>query len=135
MTTAHDARRIAELEAENAWLKAELGLRDERIPTLQRLFRLTPQEARVLSMIYSGRGRWVLKDFIEASLPEYRGERIGRTKIVMVYVSHLRTKFGRTGIISAGRGEIGAYRLSTSAVIRIDSALQSDRARTNSIAA
>lgn len=121
MTTAHDAR-IAELEVENAWLRSELGLRDERRPRLQQAFRITPHETTVLTMLYSGRGRWVLRDVVDSCLPETKPA--GRKRqSVNVYVCRLRKHLGPNTIETTGRGETCALRLTTAGMIRVTLAL------------
>lgn len=115
--------RIAELEAENEWLRAALGLREGAVPALMRAFVIPPQQARTLAYIYAARGRWVLRDFIEEQLPANFGERFGRTKIVQVYVSLLRRKLGTAAIIAHGSGENGAYRLPPETIVRLDAVM------------
>jgi DNA-binding response OmpR family regulator len=111
--------RIAELEAENAELRDEIGLREERIPALQAAFGLQVGEARTLSHIMAGKGRWVLRDHIEASLPTRDRERDRKTKIVHVYVSRLRNALGRESVLGSGMSGFGAYRLSDDATAKI----------------
>lgn len=114
--------RIAELEAENIWLRAELGYREDCAWKIREAFQIRPAHAWVLSALYAAKGRWVLRDCIEAWIPSPRAER--HFKTVAVYISLLRKTFGKDMIQCSGKGDACAYRILPPVIARIDAALK-----------
>jgi len=111
---------IAELQAEVAWLRAELGYRDERIPTIGRVLGLTQQQAHIVSILYGGRGRWVLRTVIddEVRIEALVGKRSNGA--VDTQVCKIRRKLGFDAIRSDGSGTLAALCLSRALVAKLD---------------
>ena len=111
-----DAERIAELEYENAWLKAELGLVAERATVVAQDLKLTPQQARLALLLFAAYPRPLNRDVLDARLPNvWHGEdRCAEAIRVLVWQTRQRT--GKHFIVTCGH--LG-YRLSESGRQRI----------------
>ncbi|MBV8592696.1 MAG: winged helix-turn-helix domain-containing protein [Caulobacteraceae bacterium] len=82
--------RIAELEAENAWLK---GDRDgDDVARLHDAYDLTATEGKVVLTLYRARGRTVSVDFIVERALDPDREYLGNATIVNTHISHCREK-------------------------------------------
>jgi hypothetical protein len=115
---------LAELEAENAWLREQLGTRDDQVSLIRTATGLEPQNALVLSMLYAARGRWILADWLDATLPLHYTERRIR-KNLHVYVFRIRAALGgRWTIETRGKGADYAMRLTAVAADRLALRLQ-----------
>ena len=93
--TIDPSERIAELEAEVAYFKGELGLAVDvdRLDRLRLVIGLTPLEMRLMLALAAGKGRAMSRALIAESLPETWGT--GRDiKIVDTLVSKIRRKLG-----------------------------------------
>jgi DNA-binding response OmpR family regulator len=110
-----DAERIAQLEAQVAWLRAELAL-DVDVDAVTRIrerLGLTHGQAVVLWALYRRRGRPLTRvQLSELDLgPCSRDER--SPTYLRVYICRLRAQLGRGVIATVGRGEArGGYVLS-----------------------
>lgn len=112
--------RCADLEEEIAYLKSELGLRDDadQIEALREGLDVATAEAHFLRALYNAKGRTVshmaLLDAIPARMPDRDHS------IVKVYASRVRARLGPGSIENIwGVG----YRLSEEALIRVSAVL------------
>lgn len=113
--------RCEELAAEVAWLRGELGLdadSPQRVALMSRALKLTASRAAVLLALHAAHGRVLSKAHLEERTRLLGGER--ESKIVDVYVSHLRQSLGRETIETV-RG-LG-YRLTANGMKIVDAAL------------
>jgi DNA-binding response OmpR family regulator len=104
--------RAAKAEEQVAYLKSELGLRDDldAVQALKEAFGLYNGEAFVLHALYAAHGRTLGRAIICEHLP-LRNEERG-LKIVDVYASRIRSKLGKDSILNSwGEG----YRISPEA--------------------
>lgn len=122
MTPAHQSHyaRIADLEAENAWLRAELGYRESVAGDLQQAFGLGPARAAILGALYAARGRWVLGDTLDG-LSEHNNKY--RRAALAVHLHFLRRMFGRDMIQTSGYGDSMAVRILPPVMTRVEVAL------------
>ena len=91
-----DKERIAELEAEVAWLREELGRGPDEAETLSLRLGLTPQQARVLEVLYGSRGRCLSSEFITDALPRIwdTPRKPILSKLIYVYICQIRKRIG-----------------------------------------
>lgn len=111
--------RLADLEVENAWLREQLGTRNDQVGAIRTATGLEQQNALVLSMLYAARDRWVLADWLDSALPLYYTDRRIR-KNIHVYVHRIRKALGgKWAIETRGSGEAYAMRLTRIAADRL----------------
>lgn len=104
--------RIAQLEAENAYLRGELGL-TRTVDQLDRLrsgLSISPSQAALLLALAGAQGRPLTIEQLEERLPSARGNVERDTSIVRVLVHQLRRQLG-DGVIETGTKSyrIGAH--------------------------
>jgi len=109
------AERIAQLEAENAYLRAELGLSRsiEQLDKLRADLRLSPHQAALLLTLADARGRPLTLEQLDERLPSVHGRPERDPSFVRVLVHQLRRHLGRdvveTGTKSYRIGARGAH--------------------------
>jgi DNA-binding response OmpR family regulator len=103
--------RIADLELEISYLRAQLGIRDSMVPDLKSRFHLSNGDAKILARLYGAAGQWVLKDVLQDEIVGKRGFS-RNSRQIEVYLSHCRKSLGRDAIETSGYRETGAARLS-----------------------
>ena len=113
--------RIAELEAEIADLRAELGRISEAEFVFRFVLQVYPKMARVLARLYAVRGRWVTRDSLMAAINDDVEVSI---KTLHVYIFWLRQRLGAGSIEGQGWRETYSYRLSPSAIAHLDSLIR-----------
>lgn len=112
MTHTEALERIADLEAENEWLRGELGRRFDPAPFLAERLNVRPQEAKLLILLYSAGGRTLSTDFLGGALPAvWDGRDRNDRNVVKVAVYGIRRKLDRATIETVG----GGYRLNAGA--------------------
>lgn len=119
------AERIAQLEAENAYLRAELGL-TRTIDQLDRLrvgLRISPCQAALLLALADARGRPLTIEQLEERLPSAQGQVDRDTSFVRVVVYQLRRQLGRD-VIETGTK---SYRIGDRGAVLVAQALASRR--------
>lgn len=120
-----DADRIAELEAEVAYLRSELGLsiRHGHVHALCRELKITRSHATVLLALRAASGRGLSLEQLDDRIPLAHGRpRAGYT--VRVFIYQIRKQLGADVIDSM----VGGYRLSSAGFALLDSVLQIRRA-------
>lgn len=120
-----DAERIAELEAENAYLRSELGLsvRHGHVHALCRELSLTRSQATILLALKAAGGRGLTREQVDERTPRSHGRpRSGFT--VRAFVYQIRQKLGSDVIDSMP----GGYRLTPAGAAVLDAVLQVRRA-------
>lgn len=92
MTCAH----CEDLKEEVAYLKSELGLRNdaERVEQLRRQG-VRPAEAAMLCRLYAAGGKLVTVDQLEEAIPAKDPARERTTPFVRTYASRIRSRMGR----------------------------------------
>ena len=92
-----EREQIAQLRAENLWLRAELGLLmdEEQIAEIRTAFRVSPMEAKLLLHLVNA--RLVTKESAMHSLAEAGYDYEADQKVVDVYVCKLRRVLRRAG--------------------------------------
>lgn len=115
------AERIAQLEAENAWLRAELGLSQDldRHERLRQAFGLSTGQACLVLALHGARGRPLSLLQIDERIPAKIGRADRQLGYVRVLVYQTRRKIGREAIGSLVR----AYHLTPSGLVTVDQAL------------
>jgi DNA-binding response OmpR family regulator len=86
--------RIAELEAENAWLKDQLAERFRPDAVLAPALGLTGGQSAILLMLYAARGRVVSKHFMDDQMTLYKNKERMSDRAIEVQIHHLRRKIG-----------------------------------------
>jgi DNA-binding response OmpR family regulator len=91
-----DAERIAELQEEVAYLKAELGLVEDRekVDRLRAAYGLSPGSARLLLALYAAKGALRTTYQLLDAIPPVSGSDRD-VSLVSVWVCHLRRAMGR----------------------------------------
>lgn len=120
-----DADRIAQLEADNAWLRSELGLsiRAGQVHALCRELKVTRAHAYILLALKAAGDRGLTIEQLDDRVPVSQGRpREGFT--VRVFIYQIRRRLGREAIDSMA----GGYRLSATGAALLDPVLQLRRA-------
>ena len=115
--------RIAQLEAENAYLRAELGL-TRSIDQLDRLrvsLRISPSQAALLLALADAQSRPLTIEQLEERLPSAHGHVERDTSFVRVVVYQLRRQLGRD-VVETGTK---SYRISARGAQLVAQALAS----------
>lgn len=116
-----DAERIAELQAEVAYLRSELGLsiRHGHVHALCRELKVTRSQATVLLVLRAANSRGLTLEQLDERIPQTHGRpRAGFT--VRVFIYQIRKQLGADVIDSM----VGGYRLSSSGFALLDTILQ-----------
>ena len=123
MTPARQSHydRITDLEAEVAWLRAELGFRKSVAHEIKQAFNLFPMRAAILAALYAANGRWVLARSLEEFCRTRQANR--PWACLHVHVTCLRHLFGKDLIQTSGKGEDHAVRILPPVIARIEAAL------------
>lgn len=101
--------RIAELEAENAWLRAQLRERFDANAIIGPALKLTPMQGCIILLLYEARGRVLSTYFIDDNLPLLKNKERESPRAIEVQIHHLRKRLGKAVIENVwGHG----YRLS-----------------------
>jgi len=106
-----------QLEDEVLYLRGELGMRDDQIARLGHAFKLTPQEAYVLSTLYAARGKIIKDGFILDNLPRWR-TRDRDENTVKVYIHRIRKRFAPMTVIETAGWH--GYRLTSLGIALCD---------------
>lgn len=101
--------RIAQLEAENAYLRAELGLTrtNDQLDRLRSSLRISPSQAALLLALADAQNRPLTIDQLEERLPSVHGQVDRDTSFVRVLVYQLRRQLGQDVIETGSK----AYRI------------------------
>lgn len=97
-TIASLSARIEALEADNAYLKSELGLviDESRVGRLAGDLHIPPQAARLLVSLIDAKGRLLSRDYLWQTLPHPNGGE--EYKKLDVYISAIRRALGFNAI-------------------------------------
>lgn len=96
MVTLED--RIAKLESENAWLRAQLRERFDANAIIGPALKLTPMQGCIILLLYEARGRVLSRYFLDAQLPLAKNKERVDTQAIDVQISHMRKRLGRSVI-------------------------------------
>lgn len=121
------AERIAQLEAENAWLRAELGLAEDldRHERLRQALSLSNGQTHLVLALHGARGRPLTLVQIDERIPAKLGRADRQLSYVRVLVYQTRLRIGRDAI----EGLTRAYRLTPAGLRIVGQALGGDQLR------
>lgn len=120
------APTMEDLRAEVEYLRGELALDDDaaRINLLRVALGLTPQQARLLQLLYVRAGRVVSTQTLDGRLPARSPDGRWTLDVLKVLVCHLRRQLGPEAIATFS----GGYSLTLVAKARIDRQLAQEAA-------